>query len=395
MSVVILSNGYFPDPDKGSPIASGYIYVGNVDTDPTIAANQKTMSVLQEDGSEVVVSQPLRTSAGGVPTYSGSPVTIIAASPYSLLVQDSSQVQKIYSPSNTGSSQANEDWSEEGAAVAFDSASTFTVAGDVTTTYTAHRAIKLTQTANDTGFVTSSVYAGGPDETTVTVRAATVDSGLSKVEYGQEVASSPGGSDEDFYANTVGNVTTDSISEETTDNGVDIDGVLCKDSEVTADLKGNADTATKIVFRGCSVYLTTSQSIPHNTLTAIDFASGVSSEDYDTSSIHDPTANSTRLTVPTGVTRIKLFANIPYASNSTGNRQVQIWKNGAAGDIYFVDNIDAMATSGTNVFISTPTVTVAGGDYFELYAFQTSGGALDADGVGAGNRTYFAMEIIG
>jgi hypothetical protein len=207
MSVVILSTGYYPDPDIGKPISSGSIYVGTVDLDPEIVANQKQISVLQEDGSEVAVTQPIRTGAGGVPVYNGSPVTIIAASPYSLKVNDSTGVQKIYSPSNTGSSQANEDWSQEGAAVAFDSASTFTVAGDVTSVYTVHRAIKLTQTADDTGFVVSSVYAGGPDETTVTVRVATVDSGLTTVEYGQEVASSPGGSSEDFHANIVGNVT--------------------------------------------------------------------------------------------------------------------------------------------------------------------------------------------
>jgi hypothetical protein len=73
-NVAVLTTGYYPDPTIGKPVANGYIYLGEPDTDPEVPGNQKTMSVLQEDGSTVAVTQPLRTSAGGVPIYNGSPV---------------------------------------------------------------------------------------------------------------------------------------------------------------------------------------------------------------------------------------------------------------------------------------------------------------------------------
>ena len=75
---LILRPGYFPLFDKGKPVANGYIYIGKPDLDPEIVANQKAITFLQEDGTEVPGTQPVRTSAGGVPTYNGSPVTVLA-----------------------------------------------------------------------------------------------------------------------------------------------------------------------------------------------------------------------------------------------------------------------------------------------------------------------------
>ena len=97
---VLLSPEYFPDSSVGRPISNGYIYVGIPNLDPKIEANQKQISVLQEDGSTVDVSQPLRTSAGGIPIYNGSPVTILANGPYSLRIDDSTGTQEYYVPSS-------------------------------------------------------------------------------------------------------------------------------------------------------------------------------------------------------------------------------------------------------------------------------------------------------
>jgi len=97
-NIVKLGPEYFPLSDKGKPISNGYIYVGNADTDPEIPGNQKQISVLQEDNSIVPVAQPLRTSAGGVPVYSGSPVTILVDGEYSLKVNDSTGSQVYYIP---------------------------------------------------------------------------------------------------------------------------------------------------------------------------------------------------------------------------------------------------------------------------------------------------------
>ena len=99
MNRVSLSPEYFPDPEKGKPIAIGDIYVGKPDTDPEVVINQKQVSVQEEDGSIVAVSQPVSTGAGGVPLYGGSPVTLLVEGDYSVKVLDSNGSQVYYVPS--------------------------------------------------------------------------------------------------------------------------------------------------------------------------------------------------------------------------------------------------------------------------------------------------------
>lgn len=100
MNRVILTPGYFPTPTIGRPIANGSIYVGIVDVDPIIPANQKQVSVQQENGSIIPVAQPISTGAGGVPLYNGSPVTLLVDGNYSLKVLDSAGALIYYVPSN-------------------------------------------------------------------------------------------------------------------------------------------------------------------------------------------------------------------------------------------------------------------------------------------------------
>ena len=99
MNVVRLSTDYFPDSSNSRALALAYIYVGVPDLDPTVVANQKTLSVQQEDGTIVAVTQPIRTNAGGVPTYLGESVVLLVEGDYSLAVLDSSSVQVYYIPS--------------------------------------------------------------------------------------------------------------------------------------------------------------------------------------------------------------------------------------------------------------------------------------------------------
>lgn len=99
LNIVELSPGYYPNTSKGRPLSLAYIYVGIPDLDPTVVANQKTLSVQQEDGTIVAVTQPIRTNAGGVPTYLGESVTLLVEGDYSLAVLDNSSVQVYYVPS--------------------------------------------------------------------------------------------------------------------------------------------------------------------------------------------------------------------------------------------------------------------------------------------------------
>lgn len=99
LNIVRLSPEYFPNSSIGRALSSADIYVGKPDLDPKIVANQKQLSVQQEDGTIVAVSQPISTSAGGVPQYLGSPVTLLVEGDYSLKVLDSSGSQIYYVPS--------------------------------------------------------------------------------------------------------------------------------------------------------------------------------------------------------------------------------------------------------------------------------------------------------
>lgn len=95
---VDLSTGYYPNPTIGRPLSNANIYVGIVDLDPEDYPKQ--ISVLQESGTTVEVSQPVITSAGGVPLYNGSPVTILVDGSYSLKVTDRHDSQVYYVPKN-------------------------------------------------------------------------------------------------------------------------------------------------------------------------------------------------------------------------------------------------------------------------------------------------------
>jgi len=95
---VELGTSYFNQSTIGRPISNAQIYVGRVDTDPEIVSNQKQVSIQQEDGTLIKVSQPLRTSAGGVILYDGSPVSAIVDGDYSIKVLSSSGAQLYYFP---------------------------------------------------------------------------------------------------------------------------------------------------------------------------------------------------------------------------------------------------------------------------------------------------------
>ncbi len=100
-SIVKSSIEYFADPTKGRPVANGSLYVGVINLDPEVPANQKQISAFQESGVTVPVSQPLSLSSGGVPIYSGSPVTVLVDGNYSLKIVDKHGAQVYYVPDNS------------------------------------------------------------------------------------------------------------------------------------------------------------------------------------------------------------------------------------------------------------------------------------------------------
>ena len=89
---------YIPDPTKSDALALASLYFGEVDRDPQLAENQKRVYAIQENGSLVPLQQPVKTTAGGIPEYNGSPVSLAIDGSYSFKVLDSNDAQVYYFP---------------------------------------------------------------------------------------------------------------------------------------------------------------------------------------------------------------------------------------------------------------------------------------------------------
>ena len=113
-------------------------------------------------------------------------------------------------------------------------------------------------------------------------------------------------------------------------------------------------------------------------------------EQYDTDSLHDNAVDPTRLTVPAGWSRVRLFAGTSWQAGSNLDRIMRFLKNGAGfpGDSWVRDR----AISNNQNSTASPAIVCVPGDYFELSVLHGSVGNLNI--LGPGNTTYFAMERV-
>lgn len=88
----------FSAPRAFKSVANGKIYIGNPDTDPVNPANQIPVYIVNEDGSEVQVSQPIIINAGGFPVYNGQIMKFITKQNFSMAVYDAYGAQQFYWP---------------------------------------------------------------------------------------------------------------------------------------------------------------------------------------------------------------------------------------------------------------------------------------------------------
>ena len=99
LNIVELPYKYYPDPTRNKPVCLGYIYVGEPNTDPEVLINRKVVNmtgscVCPNEGTEI--SQPIRTSAGGIAVFKGDPVVLHTAGNYSIKVLNSKMEQVYY-----------------------------------------------------------------------------------------------------------------------------------------------------------------------------------------------------------------------------------------------------------------------------------------------------------
>lgn len=120
----------------------------------------------------------------------------------------------------------------------------------------------------------------------------------------------------------------------------------------------------------CRVYHNATQSVANATNVALAF----NSEREDTDTMHDTVTTNTRITIKTAG-RYVVIGHAGFAANATGKRTLLIRKNGSV-NLAEQDTLNLGAGEGVGLTISTAALCAVN-DYFELIAYQTSGGALN------------------
>ena len=137
-------------------------------------------------------------------------------------------------------------------------------------------------------------------------------------------------------------------------------------------------------FKGVLLRKTTPQSIANNTMTTLTWEQAI----YDSNNLFS-FATPTRITIPTGVSKVRLSGSVWWGSVNVGNRHLRIMKNGAGFLGYGYVLSPAITASPNQVF--TAVVDVSQGDYFELEVSQNSGGSLLVD---SADITWFNLEVV-
>ena len=141
-------------------------------------------------------------------------------------------------------------------------------------------------------------------------------------------------------------------------------------------------------FVGCSLTKSANQSISNTTNTAITF----DTELEDTDSFHSTVTNTSRITIPAGKAGFYLISGqINYASNATGVRHGNIYKNGSLLSAAWLMGATNGDWTGGSV---SQIVELAVNDYVELFAYQNSGGNLNING-GSTYGAAFQVQYLG
>lgn len=136
----------------------------------------------------------------------------------------------------------------------------------------------------------------------------------------------------------------------------------------------------RLVFSGALVGTDTGQAISSDTLTAVTLGTAA----YDVGGWFSA-GTPTRLTVPAGVTRVRLTGGLRLTASS--DTFAAIYKNGAAAPGLPQSDTDSLGTE--SVSFRSAVVSVTAGDYFELYCQSASATTIEASGA-----TWLGIEAI-
>lgn len=96
--VISMPSQLFTLSRKFQAASNGKIYIGKIDTDPTIPENQIQVYLENEDGSTIPVAQPLIINQAGFPVYNGQIAKFVTVEGHSMAVYDSYGAQQFYYP---------------------------------------------------------------------------------------------------------------------------------------------------------------------------------------------------------------------------------------------------------------------------------------------------------
>lgn len=131
-------------------------------------------------------------------------------------------------------------------------------------------------------------------------------------------------------------------------------------------------TAIGSGYSGALLSKTVIQSIANATEVAISWDSA--NETGEWWDVGQPT----RMTVPSGVSHAKIIAQVRIVANAVGIRGILIKKNGLATYAGYARVFaNPPSTGDAGLAAETPVIPVVAGDYFEVFVYQTSGGALN------------------
>jgi hypothetical protein len=148
--------------------------------------------------------------------------------------------------------------------------------------------------------------------------------------------------------------------------------------------------ATTPSFVGCVLTdVSGAITLTNNTNTAITW----DTEKIDTDAFHSTGTNPSRITIPTGKGgKYLISAKLAYNSNATGERAVQIYKNGS---LVLQMNVKNGLTGTFFTPTNTGVFSAVATDYFEVYGFQNSGGDLAIQPGSAGETLQFSATYLG
>lgn len=136
-------------------------------------------------------------------------------------------------------------------------------------------------------------------------------------------------------------------------------------------------------FRGAMVNLTANEAIADQTSTVIS----CDAVEFDTDGFWS-SANPTRLTLPAGVSRVRLIGNLRWENDGSGNRRAWLRKKGTGFPGAPMVMHGAGGVVGQN--LATSALPVSAGDFVELAAWHSAGATIDVE---AHNQTWLGGGV--